>query len=178
MTYSEPQLWQVYNFLFFFGFGFLCGLIFRLIEFIRGLFSSKKAAVIAQDVIFSVLATVLMFVFLLTYANGKVRLNLIFAAALGAAVFSLTLGKAVKNVLGFLGAIIKKTVSFLAKPFVLLALILKKAGSSIGLRLKKKTAAIRAKRRGKKKQNSPMGKSAVSKGKESQKNTKSNAKNT
>lgn len=154
MTYSEPQLWQVYNFLFFFGFGFLCGLLFRFIEFIRRLFSSKKAAVVAQDVIFSVLATVLMFVFLLTYADGKVRLNLILAAALGAAVFFLTLGKAVKKALDFFGAIIKKTVSILARPFILLALILKKAGSIITLRTKEKTAELKKKRSGGKKENS------------------------
>ena len=169
MTYSEPQLWQVYNFLFFFGFGFLCGLLFRLIEFIRELFSRKKAAVIAQDLIFSVLATVLMFIFLLTYADGKVRLNLIFAAASGAAVFFMTLGKAVKNLLGFLGIIIKKTVSFLVKPFILLALILKKAGSFITRRTKEKTAVLKEKRSGRKKENSPTGKSGVQKGKESKK---------
>ena len=178
MTYSEPQLWQVYNFLFFFGFGFLCGLLFRLIEFIRELFSRKKAAVIAQDIIFSVLATVLMFIFLLTYADGKVRLNLIFAAASGAAVFFMTLGKAVKNLLGFLGIIIKKTVSFLAKPFILLALILKKAGSFITRRTKEKTAVLKEKRSSRKKGEQSDGKKRRSKRKGEQKNTKSNSKNT
>lgn len=118
MSYSEPLLWQLYNFLFFIGFGFLSGFLFRFIEFVRELFSSRKAAVIVQDIVFSVLATILMFVFLLTYADGKIRLNLILAAALGAAVFFLTVGKAVKKAFGFFAAVLRKTLSVLVKPLV------------------------------------------------------------
>lgn len=151
MIYSEPLLWQVYNFLFFFGFGFLCGFLFRFIEFIRSLFSGKKAAVIAQDVAFSVLTTVLMFLFLLTYADGRVRLNLILAAALGALVFFLTLGNVVKKFFSLFAAAIKKTVAVLSKPFVLLASVLKRAGALLDGKTKKKAEEFKKKRKSKKK---------------------------
>lgn len=137
MIYSEPLLWQLYNFLFFFGFGFLCGLLFRFIEFIRKIFSAGKAAVIAQDIIFSVVTTVLMFIFLLTYADGKVRLNLIFAAALGGAVFFITLGKVTERAFGFLSEILGKIAAALAAPFVVLSRFAKKFALKIFFAVKK-----------------------------------------
>lgn len=147
MIYSEPLLWQLYNFLIFFGFGFLCGFLFCFAEFVRKLFSEKKAAIIAQDVIFSVSATVLMFVFLLTYANGMVRLNLILAAALGGVVFFLTLGKTVKNVFGFFAAVLKKTFSVIANPFIVLARLIKRAISKACVKATKGAAQLKATRK-------------------------------
>lgn len=146
MIYSQPLLWQLYNFLFFFGFGFLCGFLFRLVEFFRELFSSKKAAVIAQDIVFSVLSTVLMFVFLLTYADGKVRLNLIFAAALGAAVFFLTIGSAVQRVFCFLSTVLRKTVLTVSKPFLFLAAVIKRLLSKLVKRFSDKAAVLKTKK--------------------------------
>lgn len=147
MIYSEPLLWQLYNFLIFFGFGFLCGFLFCFVEFVRKLFSEKKAAIIAQDVIFSVFATILMFVFLLTYADGKVRLNLIIAAALGGVVFFLTLGKTVKNVFGFLAAVLKKIFSVIAKPFIVFARLIKRAISRARVKATKGAAQLKAVRK-------------------------------
>lgn len=136
MSYSVPLPQQLQNFLLFFGFGFLSGFLFRSVEFFRGLFGEKKAAVIAQDLIFSFLVTVLFFVFLLTYADGIPRLNLIFSSSLGAAVFFLTVGKAVKRVFDFLSAVLKKTVSLISSPFFAASRALKKVFQSAGERAK------------------------------------------
>ncbi len=99
MIYSEPLRWQLNDFFLFFGFGFLAGLLFCVFEFLRKLFSSSKRAVFVQDIGFCVAATVLFFLSLLVYANGVLRLNFVFAAALGAVVYFLTLGRAVRPAL-------------------------------------------------------------------------------
>jgi len=138
MNYSEPLPMQLYDFLFFFGFGFLDGLLFKIIEFFRKLFGNGKRAVLIQDLFFSVLSTVLMFSFLLVYANGVVRVNLIMASILGAMVFFLTVGKPVGKLLDTFAAFFRKAVSVLFAP---LRLIFKKAGSF------SKTAFARAKQK-------------------------------
>lgn len=143
MSYSVPLPQQLQNFLLFFGFGFLSGFLFRLVEFLRSLFGEKKAAVIAQDLIFSFLVTILFFVFLLTYADGIPRLNLIFSSSLGAAVFFLTVGKAVKKLFSFLSAVLKKIAALLSSPFFAVSGKLKKAFESF----KKKAKAATEKKK-------------------------------
>ena len=116
MNYSEPLPVQFYDFLFFFGFGFLDGLLFKAVEFFRKLFGNGKRAFLFQDLVFSVLSTVLMFVFLLIYADGIVRVNLIAASILGTVAFFLTVGKPVGKVLDVLSLVIRKAVSILTAP--------------------------------------------------------------
>ena len=105
MNYLEPLPQQLSNFLLFFAFGFLDGFLFRLVEFARSLFSKGKIALLVQDLFFSVATTVFMFVFFLVYADGNVRVNLIFASVLGAAVFFLTADRVVKKVFGTLSSV-------------------------------------------------------------------------
>lgn len=145
MNYSEPLPQQLFDFLFFFGFGFLDGLLFLIVEFFRKLFGNGKRAVIFQDIFFSVLSTVLMFVFLLVYADGVVRINLIAASVLGAAVFFLTAGKPVKRVLDAAQSVLKKTASFLTAPFFFVSKKLKKLFERIFALLKEKTKASKKK---------------------------------
>ncbi|MDO4379340.1 MAG: spore cortex biosynthesis protein YabQ [Clostridia bacterium] len=116
MNYSEPLPVQFYDFLFFFGFGFLDGLLFKAVEFFRKLFGNGKRAFLFQDLVFSVLSTVLMFIFLLIYADGVVRVNLIAASILGTSAFFLTVGKPVGKVLDVLSLAIRKVVSVLTAP--------------------------------------------------------------
>ena len=136
MNYLEPLPQQLTNFLLFFAFGFLAGFFFRVIEFLRSLFSKGKYALFVQDFLFSVAVTVLMFVFLLVYADGNVRLNLIFASALGAAVFFLTADRAVKKVFGALSAVFSKVVSLVSAPFIYLSKKLSKAVKKLFERIK------------------------------------------
>lgn len=118
MNYLEPLPQQLTNFLLFFAFGFLAGFLFRVVELLRSLFSKGKRALFLQDFLFSVAVTILMFVFLLVYADGNVRLNLIFASALGAAAFFLTADRAVKRVFGALSAGFSRVISLVSAPFI------------------------------------------------------------
>lgn len=149
MNYSEPLPMQLYNFLLFFGFGFLEGLLFKVIEFIRKIFSSGKYALLVQDLFFSVLSTILMFVFLLVYADGEVRFNLIASSILGAAVFFFTVGKPVGRAFDFFSLFIRKTASALAAPFLFISKKLKALFEKLFGRIKEKFNSIKAKKKSK-----------------------------
>ena len=57
-----------------------------------------------------------MFIFLLIYADGIVRVNLIAASILGTAAFFLTVGKPVGRVFDVLSLVIRKAVFILTAP--------------------------------------------------------------
>lgn len=144
MNYSEPLPTQLYDFLLFFGFGFLEGLLFKAVEFIRKIFSNGKYALLVQDLFFSVLSTILMFVFLLVYADGEVRFNLIASSALGAAVFFFTFGKPIGKALDIFSLLIRKIASALAAPFLFASKKLKSFFEKLFGRTKEKFNSIKA----------------------------------
>lgn len=117
MNYLEPLPQQLTNFLLFFAFGFLDGLFFRFVEFLRSLFSKGKFALLVQDLFFSVATTVFMFVCFLVYSDGNVRVNLILASVLGAVVFFLTADRVVKKVFAAFSFVFSKVLSSIAAPF-------------------------------------------------------------
>lgn len=121
MNYLEPLPQQFTNFFLFFAFGFLSGFFFRVVELVRSLFSKGKFAILAQDLFFSAAVTVSMFVFFLVYADGNIRLNLIFASGCGAVVFFLTADRAVKRVFGAFSFAFSKALALISGPFVFLS---------------------------------------------------------
>ena len=147
MNYSEPLPTQLYDFLLFFGFGFLEGLLFKIVEFIRKIFGEGKRAYLIQDLFFSVFSTILMFVFLLVYADGEVRFNLIASSVLGAAVFFFTVGKPVGKALDLFSLLIRKTASALAAPFLFVSKKLKALFEKLFGRTKEKFNSIKAKKK-------------------------------
>ncbi len=167
MNYSEPLPQQLFDFLFFFGFGFLDGLLFRLVEFFRKLFGNGKYALLVQDLFFSVLSTVLMFVFLLVYADGTVRINLIAAAVLGACVFFLTAGKPIKKALDVFAVIIRKTVTILTAPFTALS----KKVRLVFEKTKEKIKTLKSKKKAEKKKSEKKPKKMKKKSKKDLKNS-------
>lgn len=144
MNYLEPLPQQLSNFLLFFAFGFLDGFLFRLVEFVRSLFSKGKIALLVQDLFFSVATTVFMFVFFLVYADGNVRVNLIFASVLGTAVFFLTADRVVKKVFGTLSSVFSKFVSLISVPFATLSKKVKKGVERLFGRIKAQTKQRKA----------------------------------
>lgn len=144
MNYLEPLPQQLTNFLLFFAFGFLDGLFFRVIEFARSLFSKGKIALLVQDLLFSAATTVCMFVFFLVYADGNVRVNLIFASVLGAAVFFLTADRVVKKVFGTISSVFSKVVSLISAPFAALSKRVKKGVGRLFERIKAQTKQRKA----------------------------------
>lgn len=167
MNYSEPLPQQLFDFLFFFGFGFLDGLLFRLIEFFRKLFGNGKYALLVQDLLFSVLSTVLMFVFLLVYADGAVRINLVAAAVLGACVFFLTAGKPVKKILDIFASVIRKGTAVLVLPFTAIS----KKLCIVFSRATEKTMAFKNKKKPEKKKSEKKRKNLKKKSKKDLKNS-------
>lgn len=95
MTYAVSSYRQLSNVISAFGLGFLTAVVYQLIVFFRECISRAKAAVFIQDILFSVSASLMCFVFLQIYADGSLRLDLIAAQLSGFAVFSFTAGKAV-----------------------------------------------------------------------------------
>lgn len=127
MSYMEPLPQQLLNFCLFFGFGFLDGFLLKLIEFIRRIIiEENRKAIIVQDIIYSVISTVAFFVFLLTYADGVFRFNLLFSASVGMASFLLTLGKRTEVILNKISNILRKTVSIVFLPEKKVCIFLRK----------------------------------------------------
>lgn len=99
MTYSEPLSNQLYRFILALGFGIILGIIYEIIVLIRTLVSERKGAIIAQDIVFSIIFSVMSFFFMLIYNEGEIRLNLIFAQLLGIVTFHITVaGRITKSV--------------------------------------------------------------------------------
>lgn len=87
MNYGLTASAQLSNFLSAVGFGFLIAVLYYTVVFIREVLTQKKAAIIAQDIIFFVLTSFLCFVFMQVYTNGEVRIDLIIAQVFGFFVF-------------------------------------------------------------------------------------------
>ena len=118
MNYSEPLSQQVFIFIRAFGSGFIIGVIYDLIFTLRSLISSKKSAIIFQDILFGIISSVFSFFFMVLFNNGIVRLNLIIAEALGAVVFHFALGKGISSAIIGVGDSIRKIVKTIFYPVV------------------------------------------------------------
>lgn len=117
MTYGFALSQQLELFFYALGFGFLLGILYRLVMTVREEISDKKAAVVAGDIIFSILATVFVFCFLLIYADGQVRLIALFADAVGFTLYIFTLDLVIKRLLHYPIRLIISLLKLIFKPF-------------------------------------------------------------
>lgn len=120
MTYGFALTQQLELFLYSLGFGFLLGLLYRFIMAAREEISDKKGAVVAADIIFCVVTTVLVFCFLLVYADGQVRLIALFANAVGFTLYILTFDFILKKLLTYPIRLIISLFKLIVKPFSVL----------------------------------------------------------
>ena len=79
MTYAEPLSNQVLMFIHSIGPGVLIGFIYDVIFTFFRTFSNKRPVVIAADLTFSIIATLISFFYMVIYNSGTVRLNIIIA---------------------------------------------------------------------------------------------------
>ena len=93
MTYAEPLSNQVLMFIRSIGPGVLIGLIYDVIFTFFRTFSSKRPVIIAADLTFSIIATLISFFYMVIYNSGTVRMNIIIAEIIGAVAFHMTMGK-------------------------------------------------------------------------------------
>ena len=94
-----PVYFQLSLFLYSVLFGFCCGILYNIFCVIRIFFGKSKVFVCVQDVIYFVLCTVGMFLFIYVFNSGEVRVYIILTAVLAALVYHLTAGRLVTGVL-------------------------------------------------------------------------------
>ncbi|MGN0468317.1 MAG: spore cortex biosynthesis protein YabQ [Acutalibacteraceae bacterium] len=143
MTYGISTSVQLSNFLFAAGFGFLEGILYFLIVLFRKIISSKKKAVIVQDIFFGAVTAILCFDFMQVYCDGQVRIDLIIAAMLGFFLLIYTAGKSINTISDKISAFIKKIIKLIFAPLMYFKKLLKRLFISISVSVKKKREGIK-----------------------------------
>ena len=118
MTYAEPLSNQVMMFVRSIGPGVLIGLIYDVIFTFFRTFSHKRAVIIAADLTFSIIATLLSFFYMIIYNSGTVRLNIIIAEIIGAVAFHMTMGRYIAKPVSFTAKALGSTMNFLCYPLI------------------------------------------------------------
>lgn len=101
------------------GTGFLLGFLYDIFRFFRLLFSVKKGAVFIFDISFSLLATFMSFIFILTANKGEVRWYIIAGEIIGMAVYYFALGEVSLKFFKRVISSVKKINSVILKAFKL-----------------------------------------------------------
>lgn len=118
MNYSEPLSQQIVVFVRAIGSGVFIGIVYDFIFAVRSIVSQNKTAIIVQDILFGIAASIISFFFAVLFGAGIVRFNLIVAQAAGALAFHFSVGKTVSSVITCAGTAVKKTVKAVLHPFV------------------------------------------------------------
>lgn len=116
--YIQGMAQQTQVFMLSVGFGFLLGLVYEIVRFVRAVFSHSRTAVIIQDILFSIICTLLSFFFLLCIDDGKLRMYPYLGMIMGFAIWYFTLGIPVSAILKRLSAFLNgilKSFAVLAK---------------------------------------------------------------
>ena len=135
--------------------GALLGLLYDAFRISRIAIPTHRAVVFAEDILFFLLCAVTTFVFLLRFADGKIRVFLIIGELLGAVLYFCTVGQLIMKVSRLIIEALKTVarfifkwillpiwklfyaiVSFLLIPFRFLFKILKKYVQKLKFRLK------------------------------------------
>ncbi len=96
--YIPTPAHQTYVFLLCIGFGFLLGIFYHVIRFIRILLFKSKKAIYAQDVIYCVISSFFIFIFLLCLNDGEIRLFVLSGFAFGLIIYLFTSGVLIKRI--------------------------------------------------------------------------------
>ncbi|MBQ8783357.1 MAG: spore cortex biosynthesis protein YabQ [Clostridia bacterium] len=106
--YIPTPAHQTYVFLMCIGFGFLLGIFYHLVRFIRKTFLPFKSAVLIQDILYCVISTFAVFCFLLCCNDGEIRLFVFGGFGAGLLVYYLTFGIFVSRFLDRISLSFKK----------------------------------------------------------------------
>lgn len=102
----------------------------------------KDRAIFCADMVFSVIAALVSFFFMVFYNNGQVRLHLVLGEALGFFLFMRTVGKHVSFMCNFVADVLHSVVARLLYPFLRVSRafvnIFRQAGDRISRYVKKK----------------------------------------
>lgn len=90
--YIPSSARQTYVFLLCIGFGFLLGIFYHLVRFVRKSFFQSKKAIFVQDIVYCIISTFFVFCFLLCCNDGEVRLFTFGGLGLGLFIYYVTFG--------------------------------------------------------------------------------------
>lgn len=90
--YIPSSARQTYVFLLCVGFGFLLGILYHLIRFVRKSFFLSGKAIVVQDISFCVVSTFAVFCFLLCCNDGEIRFFTFGGFGLGLFIYYVTFG--------------------------------------------------------------------------------------
>lgn len=122
LTIAEQSLVFLYAILL----GTLLGAIYDLFRIIRISFGGKVVAVFIEDIIFSIAALVLTFVFVIAFNNGELRFFILIGEFLGFTVYYFTVGKLTMLISKAIIKVIKRLIFLISFPFVKLLAVLRK----------------------------------------------------
>lgn len=120
MTYAEPLSNQVLMFIRSIGPGVLIGFIYDVIFTFFRTFSHKRPVIIAADLTFSIIATLISFFYMVIFNSGTVRLNIITAEIIGAVAFHMTMGQYMAKPVSLIAKATGKIGKFVFYPFIFL----------------------------------------------------------
>ena len=142
MRYTEPLSNQVLMFISSIGPGVIIGLLYDVIFSFFSKLGKNTATTIVGDVLFSLIATMISFFYMVVYNNGTVRLNIIVAQIIGAVAFHITMGKYVAKIVGFAAMLIGKVITIVSSPLTFVLRKIRQVSSNIikKLTLKRKNS--------------------------------------
>lgn len=118
-----PILAQTNSFLYAMALGAVLSVLYDVFRIIRVAFGGKKTAVFIEDLVFSLLALVLTFVFVIVFNNGELRFFVLIGELLGFVICHYTVGRII---IGFSRAIINSIKWFFKLIFTPIIKVLKK----------------------------------------------------
>jgi len=108
---------QTITFLYAVALGILLCAVYDVFRIIRIAFGARHIAVFVEDLIFSLIALILTFVFVITFNNGEVRFFVLIGELLGFTIYYFTVGRAVMKLSKAIINLIKKLFRFVFTPF-------------------------------------------------------------
>ena len=95
----------------------LCA-VYDVFRIIRIAFGGKTVAVFIEDILFSIIALVLTFIFVVAFNNGELRFFVLIGELIGFIAYYFTVGKLTILFSKTLISTLKKTMRFILKPLV------------------------------------------------------------
>ena len=120
LSITEQSLTFLYSLLL----GALLCAIYDVFRIIRIAFGGKTVAVFIEDIVFSTIALVLTFVFVIAFNNGELRFFVLIGEFLGFVFYYFTVGRLTMFFSKAIIKLIKKLVSVICTPFVKLSRLL------------------------------------------------------
>lgn len=116
---------QAVIFLYAVALGAILCTVYDVFRIIRIAFGGKITAVFVEDIIFSVIALMLTFIFVVAFNSGELRFFILLGEMIGFTLYYFTLGKLTMSVSKAIISTIKKLLNLLLMPFVKLFGLLK-----------------------------------------------------